>query len=222
MLSHNEDDIYVEHNFCLSKVWIDNQHWFMTNDMFNMPFGNGVSWNSYGMVQSINYCHDENYNIEQLPRYIAQRHISESKSIEDLINRCKEMKVASGYHVIGIDTHSLEAVSIEVHSDGVDVEYIENYAHSNHFIHHNCEAKCDEGSNSVFRLEKARELLEFVECTKSGIKSVVDYRGINNDVSIFQDRSTKNITIFNMTIDTESSISFINYVDDEELNFDYK
>ena len=219
VISHNEDDVFTDHNFCLSKVWIDDENWFYTNDMLNMPFGNGFSWNSYGMVKTINYCHDEHYNIEYLPRYFAQRHITEACSIEDLISRCKEMKTASGYHVIGLDTNTNEAVSIEVHSDRVDVEYITDwYAHSNHFIHDNCEAKCDEGSNSVFRLEKAIELFE--DRTKEGLKNVLDYHAENNDVSIFQDTTTKNITIVNMTFDTEDKKIVLHvYVQQEVLEF---
>ena len=54
--------------------------------MYNMPFGNGVSWNSYGIVKTINYCHDEVKNLDNYPRYFLQRHISEAKSIEQLIN----------------------------------------------------------------------------------------------------------------------------------------
>ena len=70
------------------------------------------------------------------PRYFLQRHISEAKSIEDLINRCKEMNVASGFHVNAIDINDNIAVSIEVYSNGVNVEYINDYyIHSNHFIH---------------------------------------------------------------------------------------
>ena len=38
---------------------IDDNNWFVTNDMYNMPFGNGISWNSYGIVKTINYCHDK-------------------------------------------------------------------------------------------------------------------------------------------------------------------
>lgn len=54
IISHNEDDDYIEGNFCLSKVMIDDNNWFVTNDMYNMPFGNGISWNSYGIVKTIN------------------------------------------------------------------------------------------------------------------------------------------------------------------------
>ena len=66
IISHNEDDCYVENNFCLSKVWIDENNYFITNDMYNMPFGNGPSINTYGIIKTINYLHDENHEINHL------------------------------------------------------------------------------------------------------------------------------------------------------------
>jgi hypothetical protein len=54
-----------------------------------------MSWNSYGIVKTINYCHDENINLDNYPRYFAQRHLTEAKSIDDLIMRCQGMSVAS-------------------------------------------------------------------------------------------------------------------------------
>lgn len=117
MISHNEDDDYISGNFCLSKVKINDKNWFITNDMYNMPFGNGVSFNSYGIVKTINYCHNDNSIANYTPRYFSQRHISESSSIDDLIKRCKEIKNASGYHVTAIDINKNVAVSVEVFND---------------------------------------------------------------------------------------------------------
>ena len=51
--------------------------------MYNMPYGNGPSWNTYGLVKTINYLHDEDHEITHLPRYFAQRHISEATSLDD-------------------------------------------------------------------------------------------------------------------------------------------
>ena len=86
IISHNEDDDYIKGNFCISKVIIDDDNWFVTNDMYNMPFGNGISWNSFGIVKTINYCHNENTNVSNYSRYYLQRHLSVAKSIEDLMS----------------------------------------------------------------------------------------------------------------------------------------
>lgn len=227
IISHNEDDDYLEGNFCLSKVKIDDDNWFVTNDMYNMPFGNGISWNSYGIVKTINYCHDENRILDNYPRYFAQRHISEAKSIDDLINRCEEMKVASGFHVNAIDINNNIAVSIEVYSDGVDVEYVNNYyIHSNHFIHkeHLNNQKTDNESNSIFRLNKCNELLK--EKTMNEIQEILSYRSKENKFknSVLQTKDDPYMTLFNFSFDTENinKIYFKNYINNEtmELNYD--
>ena len=228
IISHNEDDDYIEGNFCLSKVRINDDNWFVTNDMYNMPFGNGTSWNSYGIVKTINYCHDDNINLDNYSRYYLQRHISESESIDDLINRCKEMKVASGFHVNAIDINSNIAVSIEVYSNGIDVEYIDDYyIHSNHFIHKDYlkNPKIDNGSNSIFRLKKVKELFESNNKDLNSIKNILSYRSKENkfDNSILQTMNDPYITIFNFSFDTESKniIYLNNYTNDEKIKLQY-
>ena len=227
IISHNEDDDYIEGNFCLSKVKIDDDNWYVTNDMYNMPFGNGVSWNSYGIVKTINYCHDEVKNLDNYPRYFLQRHISEAKSIEDLINRCKEMNVASGFHVNAIDINDNIAVSIEVYSNGVDVEYINDYyIHSNHFIHkyHLEKQKTDNGSNSIFRLNKAKELLEHSNKDLNSVKNILSYRSNENrfDNSILQTKDDPYITLFNFSFNTNNKTIYLdNYINNEKLELPY-
>ena len=179
IISHNEDDKYMEGNFCLSKVKIDDDNWFITNDMYNMPFGNGVSWNSYGILKTINYCHDDDTNINYIPRYFSQRHISEAKSINDLIKRCKEMKVASGYNVNAIDTKNNIAVSIEVHN----------------------------GSNSIFRFDMAKKMLHRFNKDIEEINKILEYRSVENKFfnSILQTKEDPYETIFNISYDVENS-----------------
>jgi hypothetical protein len=38
IISHNEDDDWVDGNFCICKVKINDNNWFVTNDAYNMPF----------------------------------------------------------------------------------------------------------------------------------------------------------------------------------------
>ena len=225
-ISHNEDDFYIEGNFCLSKVKIDEKNWFVTNDMYNMPFGNGISWNSFGIVKTINYCHNEEINSDNYPRYFSQRHLSEAKSIDDLIDRCKEMKVASGFHVNAIDINKNIAVSIEVYTDGIDIEYIDDYyIHTNHFIHKEYfnNQKTDKGSNSIFRLNKCKELLN--KKTIIEIQKILSYRSKENksDNSILQKKEDKEMTLFNFThdIDNKNTITFKNYIDNEIIELEY-
>ncbi len=229
VLSHNEDDNYIEQNFCLSKVYTDEQNWFMTNDMFNMPFGNGISYNSHGIIKTINYTHEEDVHPDELPRYYGQRHISEASSLDDLIERCKEMKTGSGFHVTAIDTNTLKAISVEVYPDSISIIPVKNwYVHTNHYIHyqHKDNPKTDKGSNSIFRLHKALELIQDAEKTVDSIKQILNYRSSENrfDNSILQTTDDPYITLFNFTVDTET----LDYVlldvnvTHEQLLLDYK
>lgn len=226
LLCHNEDDQYIEGNFCLAKVKIGENRWFVTNDMVNMPFGNGISWNSDGIVKTINYTHEEIVDENELPRYFRQRHLSEASSIEDLIERCKGMKGASGFHVNAIDVKSLEAVSIEVYKDGIDVVNIDNfYVHSNHYIHADY-AKCpkaDKESNSLFRLYQADAMMKEAKKEAQSIKRILNYRGEDNEHSIFQDEKASQRTIFNFMFDTEypKRLELDIYALDEKKTLDY-
>ena len=229
VLSHNEDDKYIEQNFCLSKVYTNEQNWFMTNDMFNMPFGNGISYNSHGIIKTINYTHEEDVHPDELPRYYGQRHISEASSLDDLIERCKEMKTGSGFHVTAIDTNTLKAISVEVYPDSISIIPVENwYVHTNHYIHnqHKNNSKTDKGSNSIFRLHKAQELIQDAEKTVDSIKQILNYRSSENrfDNSILQTTDDPYITLFNFTVDTETlDYVFLDVnVTHEQLLLDYK
>ena len=233
IICHNEDDDYIEGNFYLSKVKIDDKNWFVTNDMFNMPFGNGFSWNSYGLIKTINYCHEDTYNLDYLPRYFSQRHISEASSIDDLIYRCRDMKIASGYHVNAIDINTNTAVSVEVYGDSISVQYIDDsYVHTNHYIHGSRinTPSVEEGSNSVFRLRKATELLNNIGVDDRNVKSIkriLDYRGKDDsfESSIYQNMSDPYITLANISFDTEfaDKVNIVTYATGkpEKLELDY-
>ena len=58
ILAHNEDDNWINGNLCLARYTNPDGSWFFTNDMWNMAFGNGVSWKRHGIIKTINYFHD--------------------------------------------------------------------------------------------------------------------------------------------------------------------
>ena len=226
VISHNEDDNYLKGNFCVSKVKIDDKNRFVTNDMYEMPFWNGMSWNSYWIVKTINYCHDEEINLDNYPRYFAQRHLTEAKSIEDLINRCKEISIASWFHVNVIDINRNIAATIEVHSNKIDVEYIDDfYIHSNHFIHKKYwkYPKADKWSNSIFRFNECKKL--FKERTMESIQKILSYKTQKNQLSILQTkrRSSTHMTLYNFSYDVDNkNIIYLNdYMHGEAIKLDY-
>ncbi len=227
-LSHNEDDNYDKDNFCLSKVYTKDG-WFVTLDIFNMPFGNSYSWNSYGIIKTINYCYDPSPNINNLSRYFTQRHISEARSIDDLINRCKELKPASGFHVNAIDINKNIAVSIEVFCDGVDVKFIDDaFIHSNHFMRGKFATKSviEENSNSKFRLAKATELLDKTKVKNiRNIYNILMYRGKEDkfETSIFQTEKDPYMTgsNFSCSVKDKNHIYITDFVNKEKYKIKY-
>ena len=229
IISHNEDDDYQEGNFAISKINVSND-WFITNDIWNMPFGNGFSWNSSGIIKTINYTYEPNVNCENLPRYFSQRHISEAKSIEDLIKRARELRPASGYHVNAIDVKKNIAVSIEVYPDDIDIQYIKDYyIHSNHYIHgkYKNNIQTDKGSNSVFRLKKANQLFTQLDnINLSNIKNILNYRSKEDkfENSIFQTQGDPYITGMNFSFDPDlnKEIKIYIYLNKEILILDYE
>ena len=127
-----------------------------------------------------------------------------------------------------MDVNKNIVVSIEVYNDSIDIEYIDDsYVHSNHYIHGDYfyNQRSDEGTNSLFRLEKGTELLKNSKRDKESIKKILDYRGPNDSYhdSIFQKPGDYQMTIFNMTFDTEYKNEVIVHVvvHDETLTFHY-
>lgn len=228
IISHNEDDNYACNNFCISKVKIKDG-WFATIDIPNMPFGNGFSWNSFGILKTINYCCEPKINNNNYSRYISQRYISEAKTIDELISRCEKLRPASGYHINAIDINNNIAVSIEVYPDSIDIQYIDDfYIHSNHYIHNKYKNKIctDKVSNSVFRLEKAHDLFNIItERNLENIKKILDYRDKNDkfEKSIFQTCKDPYITGLNISFDNENKndINLYVYPNNEHLLIDY-
>lgn len=228
ILSHNEDDNYDKDNFCLSKVYT-NDGWFATNDNYNMPFGNGYSWNSFGIIKTINYCFDPYPNLDNFSRYFAQRHISEAKSIDDLIKRCKELKPASGFHVNALDINKNIAVSIEVFCDSVDIKFIDNsFIHSNHFLRgkFSTESAFEEGSNSMFRLIKATELLNKTKVKNiRNINNILMYRSKEDvfETSIFQTEKDPYLTgsNFSCSVKDKDYIYITDFVNKEKYKIHY-
>lgn len=162
ILSHNEDDIYEVNNACITKCNTQSG-WFVTYDYSRMPFGNAFSWNSSGIIKTINYCYPITDNLEGIPRYFLQRHISEATSLEDFVERCNIDDRASGYHAIALDIHKNRAISVEVTAEDINIRNIEDsYTHTNHYIHGEItkgKVYVDKGSTSLFRLNKASKLL---------------------------------------------------------------
>jgi len=201
-----------------------------------LPFGNGFSWNSHGIIKTINYCYEPYPDCRNIPRYFLQRHISEAASIDDFIKRCGELPVASGFHSIVIDINLNRAISVEVYPDGISTKEIENYyIHTNHYIHDKWEnnIQVEKGSNSIFRIEKASAIMSDLVATYEdmnsipleSVKSILAYRGHDNtfENSIWQSMDDPCFTVANLSWDStknhELDLSF--YLTKEKINLNY-
>jgi len=228
ILCHNEDDKWIDFNFAMVKVMKDDNHWFVSNDSYDMPWGNGFGYNSYGIVKSINYIHQDEFNHnEYIPRFFAQRYMAEATSLDDLIEKCKLLN-ASGYHLTALDKNTKKAITIEIHPDYIDVEEIDNvYAHSNHYIHGDFinHPSQDNGSNSIFRHNKALELISNAADDIDGfkMKELLAYQTDDWCTSIFQKLTDPSVTINNFMYDTThpNDIYLDVYPSKEKFKLDY-
>lgn len=226
ILAHNEDDSYKPLSSAITRCDSDNE-WFVTYDYCNMPFGNAFSFNSHGIVKTINYCYSEDMNIEGIPRYFIQRHISEAKSIEDFIKRCNIPNRASGFHAIALDINKNQCVSIEVTASNISVEEIKDfYVHTNHYIHKDINRgiiNLQQGSTSTFRLNKGKELLiHGIENKGENLNidsfiKMLNYRGENYRDSILALKDEPNFTCTRFAIDTrEKNRVWLEFFDTKE------
>jgi len=232
ILSHNEDSGYAPNNHCISKVY-ENENWFCGLDYYTMPFGNLYTWNSFGIIKTVNWCNDPYENIENIPSVFAQRHISMANSLEDMIERCKAVKPAHGYHVNFVDSNGKRGASIEVYPDGtVEVRELKDFlVHSNHYLYGRFidapqpESGLD-GYNSMHRYFKARELVERLkERTPTLIRSICEYRDKLDrfEYSIFQTLYDPYETGSNFTFSTtDKKVRIKDYIEKTEEIFDLK
>lgn len=204
ILSHNEDDDYTPDNFMITRVTLPDGSWFVTNDPDKMPFGNGFSWNSHGIVKTINYTHAIEHDLKELPRYFLQRHISEATSLNDFIDRCNISPCASGFHAIALDINSNVAISVEVCNSKISVKTIQDrFCHANHFIHPEIcgsQVYVDSVSNSPQRQAIMNQWLDIN--TQIGREDI--RRFLMNDEELFATINEPYITVVNFTVDTSS------------------
>ena len=65
-------------------------------------FGNAFSYNSSGIIKTINYCHSEGSKFRRYSRYFIQRHITRGNIHRGFYKRCTILKIGrhEGFHAI--------------------------------------------------------------------------------------------------------------------------
>ena len=210
ILAHNEDDFFAKGNLCFVKVYTENG-WFITNDSYHMPFGNGLCIHQSGLLRTINYCYDS--PDDGYSRYFSQRHIAEADSIENLKKRALEMKLSSGYHVNVIDPAINQAFSLEVRNDGLHCRKVESFiVHTNHFVYDISDQKLSfqPGGNSLYRYETVmKQMEESTEYSLNHLQEILNMYTDDPMTSIFQCHKDDNRTLFRFTYDGRNHTSTI-------------
>ena len=215
VIAHNEDEEDLEGYLSIAKIKTDYGFW-CTSDIYNMPFGNGFSWNSHGILKTINYTHEPVPDVTKIPRYFAQRHISEASSIEDFKRRCTEFKWASGFHAFVVDANTGEAMSAEGSIDGMNFKMIDDFAvHTNHYLYGHYEGNVctsGHGNHTVFRYlcakDKLRTLLDSgADIDMNNLRDILNFRDPQkrDDLSLFLPyKDSGNVTIAGVGFDTKT------------------
>ncbi|MEM3374396.1 MAG: C45 family peptidase [Candidatus Woesearchaeota archaeon] len=169
--------------------------------------GATFSWNSYGLIITVNSIRSRLSNIPKLPRVFVARALLEAKTINQAIKIIKNSKSSGGLHYLIMkktnkkSNNVKEIVSIERYQNSTSIEKINNiYIHTNHYIHKKFLNKTKPHKNSVIRYERLKELIELHRD-----------KIINADkeilLKIMRDRKTKPNSIYNKKNDTNQTLA---------------
>ena len=98
--------------------------------------------------------------LDYVSRYVMVRDVMNCSSIEECVNKLKEIKVASPFSLNIVDTKNNKVINVEKDTDEVYIKEIDDrWARSNHFIIKSTDlSKIPESTK--FRHEKPKELLD--------------------------------------------------------------
>lgn len=228
LFAHNEDDRnYNIENVAIVKYDYED-YWIVGYTMAEKLTGSSFAYNSYGIVFSSNYIYDIKIDLNNISRYIMVRDVMNSKSIEEVIYKMKNSKVASAFSLNVLDVNSNKVINIEKDIKDVYITDItDRYARSNHFI---CKKDNlpNEPISSKFRYNKSKELLQMLNNTDSNIDDLVNILKYETDdylESTYKNPekyNDKSVTVSTFCIDSESKeITIYDYLGKSRLNFKY-
>lgn len=231
LFAHNEDDLMDgSETVCLVKYNIGN-NWVVGYTKARQLVGGAFAWNNYGIVISCNYIYSSMINIDNVSRYVLSREILRCKNIKEIINKCKEIKTASGFSVNVLDLKENKAINIEVGTSSIQITNIENkYGRANHYINKKSYHRVIKNQETLNRQEKITELLKNIKISSSDMKTLVNilnYEGDEYNNSIFKDfrkypELNQVMTTNTFTINSANKkIVIYNYLNMEILNIDY-
>lgn len=222
---HNEDGPYSLNNTGLIK-YITNYGYFCEYYCNDALPGSTFSWNSHGLIFTCNYIYIKNKNQYGIPTWFILRNLIECKSIEEVLEKLNIEDAASGCNVNIIDTNTKRAYSIEWRLNNLDIlEITDKFAHSNHLTRKEVGLSIAENdSNSKFRLEKSKELLNKIKINnKEDILKILqfhteDFKSSIRNMIIEDDNS---ITAATFIYNTDRELIIHSYLDNQIYAIDY-
>ena len=224
LFTHNEDEKGCSfENIALIK-YIYKDFFVVSLTRADRLAGSAFSFNSYGILISSNYVYGDEFNLNNLSRYIVSRDIINSKNINEAMGKLKNIDVASAFSLNMLDMNSKEVINVEKDIHDMYVTNIESkYARSNHF--HAKEHNEDKDPiSSKFRYKKANELLNKINiesCEISELFEILNYKtddyyqSIHKDYTKYNDKST---TIATFLHDTDSDeIVIYDYIEKSKI-----
>ncbi len=161
IVGHNEDWISssIDQLYVL-KAKVNGITFLGLNYAMSLP-GVSASINSYGLVQCINdLCEESTIGV---PKNFLARAILECRSLNEAESLIKQTQRASGFNHVLVQGNEIR--NIEISGNDLDVQRMKHvtYVHTNHFMsHHMQQYETEKSPSSIFRYERAHELIRTV------------------------------------------------------------
>lgn len=226
LLSHNEDDInYSKDNVALIK-YDYKDYWIIGYTVAEKLMGSSFGFNSYGIIFSSNCIYDTKIELNNISRYIAVRSITNASSLDELINKLKDINVASAFSYNVIDTKANKAANIEKDIKDIYLTNInDRYARANHFTTKKFDLN-EVPKSSKFRDEYVNK--EIIKLDNNSVKledlkNILAYKSADYYTSVYKDPNKYkdlSVTVANFSYDgNKNEIIIKDYLDNSELRF---
>jgi hypothetical protein len=223
LLGHNEDGQYNSNNSAIIK-YITKNGWYIEFSCIDSLAGTTYWWNSKGLIFTMNYIHTKYIKTNEISAWFVLRDIIECGSLDEVLEKIKKVKSASGFNVNLVDTNTNKIYSVESNIDRVDVaEITDKYVHTNHFIH--LEKGYSPDDNNTFnRFKHCTAILDKLDkntVSAEDIKTILEYKNDDYMYTIHVDKGMRDdITGSLFIFDGEQKhIQIYDYINDRKLFF---
>ena len=226
LCGHNEDGPYTLNNSAIIK-YITETGWYTEYSCIDSLAGTTYLWNSNGVIFSGNYVYTKRKELKEISTWFVLRDLVECRNIDQILDKIKSVRSASGFNLNVIDTKISRAYSVEFYIDKVSVKEITGkFDHTNHFIHlDGKEGYYPKNSNTKSRLDKVSELLNKYDTDKimvGDVKEVLEYSSdncmytVHIDEGVYENKVTSASFMFDSKTKT---MNIHDYLGNSEMMF---